>query len=290
VGCPVRTDPPPPRGRARPPAFDGRPPTGYINAPSIRGVALFPLRDENPTAITPVVTVVLILGNVAVWLYVQGMGFDAGVLVESVCRFGAIPGHVTGQAGGAEVVELAPGLPPCELGGPRFGSVVTSMFLHGSWLHLIANMWFLWLFGNNIEDSMGHGRFAAFYLLTGVLATAAHIFSAPDSLIPVVGASGAISGVMGGYLLLYPKVRIQTLFIFVFILRIIAVPAWFVLILWFALQLLSGYADPVSTAGIAVWAHVGGFVAGVLLVKPFENPALVEARRRSARTGRRPEA
>jgi membrane associated rhomboid family serine protease len=240
---------------------------------------LFPLRDDNPTLLTPVVTVVLIVINVAVWLYVQGMGFEAAVLVDSVCRYGAIPAQVLGETAGRTAVELAPGL-RCELGGPRYVGVVTSMFLHGSWLHLIANMWFLWLFGNNIEDSMGHGRFLAFYLLTGVLATAAHIYSEPASLVPVVGASGAISGVMGAYLLLYPRVRIQTLFIFVIILRIIRVPAWFVLILWFALQLVAGYADPVSTAGVAVWAHIGGFVAGVLLVKPFENRGLVAARRR----------
>src|SRR5690606_34106271 len=117
-----------------------------------------------------------------------------------------------------------------------YSAVLTSMFLHGSWMHLIANMWFLWLFGNNIEDSTGHFRFLVFYVLTGIAATAAHIFMGPSSPVPVVGASGAISGVMGGYLLLYPRVKIQTLFIFVIILRIIPVPAWFVLILWFGLQ------------------------------------------------------
>jgi membrane associated rhomboid family serine protease len=167
-------------------------------------------------------------------------------------------------------------------GGLTYGAVVTSMFLHGSWLHLIANMWFLWLFGNNIEDSTGHVRFLLFYLLTGVAATAAHIFMAPGSPVPVVGASGAISGVMGAYLLLYPRIRIETLFIFVIILRIIPVPAWFVLILWFGLQVLSGYLDPVGTSGVAVWAHVGGFAAGVLLIKLFENRTLIMARRQRA--------
>jgi membrane associated rhomboid family serine protease len=244
---------------------------------------LFPLRDDNPTVLTPVVTIVLILANVAVWLYVQGMGADMSMLAESVCRFGAIPAEVTGRTGGSTEVELGPGLPACVLGGSTWTGVFSSMFLHGSWFHLIANMWFLWLFGNNVEDAMGHGRYLVFYVLAGILATAAHIFSAPDSLIPVVGASGAISGVMGAYLVLYPRIRIQTLFIFVIILRIIPVPAWFVLILWFALQLLSGYADPVGTSGIAVWAHVGGFVAGVLLVKLFENRGLARARRRRNR-------
>jgi membrane associated rhomboid family serine protease len=244
---------------------------------------LFPLRDDNPTLLTPVVTVVLILANVAVWLYVQGMGFDEAALVGSVCRFGAIPADVTGQLGEGRVIDLGPGLPPCEPGGLRYATMLTSMFLHGSWVHLIANMWFLWLFGNNIEDAMGHARFVVFYALTGVAAAAAQVFSAPDSTVPMVGASGAISGVMGGYLLLYPRIRIQTLFIFIIILRIIPVPAWFVLVLWFALQLLSGYADPVGTSGVAVWAHVGGFVAGVVLVKFFEDRRLTAERRRLRR-------
>jgi membrane associated rhomboid family serine protease len=244
---------------------------------------LFPLRDDNPTLLTPVVTVVLILANVAVWVYVQGMGFDMGVLGESVCRFGAIPGEVTGAAAGHERVALGPGVPPCEPGQLPYVGVVTSLFLHGSWLHLIANMWFLWLFGNNVEDAMGHVRFGVFYLLSGIIATGAHILSAPESLVPVVGASGAISALMGAYLLLYPRIRIHTLFLFVIILRIIPVPAWFVLLLWFGLQLLSGYTDPMGASGIAFWAHIGGFVAGVVLIKLFENRELTARRR--ARVG-----
>lgn len=243
---------------------------------------MFPLRDENPTILTPYVTIVLILANVAVWVYVQGMGFDSGVLADSVCRLGAIPAEVTGLTGGYEGVRLGDELPTCAFGGLTYGAVLTSMFLHGSWMHLIANMWFLWLFGNNIEDSTGHVRFLIFYVLTGIAATAAHIFMAPGSPVPVVGASGAISGVMGGYLLLYPRVKIQTLFIFIIFLRIIPVPAWFVLILWFGLQVLTGYMDPGMTGGVAVWAHVGGFAAGVLLIKLFENRALVDARQRLA--------
>lgn len=130
---------------------------------------------------------------------------------------------------------------------------------------------------------MGHLRFLLFYLLAGIGAAAAHVYTALDSMIPIVGASGAISGVMGGYLLLYPHVRIQTLFILVIILRIIAVPAWLVLIYWFALQLLSGWMTPTGVAGVAFWAHVGGFVVGLALVKLFENRTLVEARRRHIR-------
>jgi membrane associated rhomboid family serine protease len=247
-------------------------------SPAEREARLFPLRDENPTCLTPVVTVALIVANVGVWLYVQGMGFDPVALAGSVCRYGVIPGAVTGRAG-AGAVELGPGLPPRVFGPLPQAGLLTSMFLHGSWLHLLANMWFLWLFGNNVEDSMGHGRFLAFYLVTGLAAAAAHIYAAPDSLVPMVGASGAISGAMGGYLLLYPRVRIQTLFLFIIILRIIPVPAWLVLILWFALQLLAGWNDPMATGGIAVWAHVGGFVAGALLVKLFEDRAHVARRR-----------
>ena len=242
---------------------------------------MFPLRDDNPTLLTPVVTIALILANVGVWLYVQGAGMSADVLGASACELGAIPAEVTGEVRGARGEPLGPGIPGCEFGGLRYGALLTSMFLHGSWLHLIANMWFLWLFGNNVEDSLGHVRFVIFYLLTGLVAAGAHVFAEPGSEVPIIGASGAISGVMGAYLILYPRIRIQTLFIFVIILRIIAVPAWFVLILWFVLQLLSARVDPVEgQGGVAFWAHVGGFVAGVVLVKVFENRTLVSARRR----------
>jgi membrane associated rhomboid family serine protease len=144
-------------------------------------------------------------------------------------------------------------------------------------------MWFLWLFANNVEDSMGHLRFLVFYILVGLLAGLAHVLSAVDSPVPTVGASGAISGVMGAYLLLYPRVRIRTLFIFIIFFRIIPIPAWAVLIYWFAIQVLSGWATPVGGGGVAFWAHIGGFIAGVVLVKFFENPVLVDARRRHLR-------
>ena len=244
---------------------------------------MFPLRDENPTLLTPYVTIVLILANVGAWLYVQGAGFSTAALADAVCRYGAIPAELTGATGGYDGIDLGPGLPRCTFGGLTYGAVLTSMFMHGSWVHLIGNMWFLWLFGNNVEDSMGHVRFAIFYLLTGIAATLAHVFTNTTSMIPVVGASGAISGVMGGYLLLYPRVRIQTLFIFFIFIRIIAVPAWFVLIYWFALQLLSGAATPPGVAGVAFWAHVGGFVAGAVLIKGFEDRAMVEAHRHRGR-------
>ncbi len=153
------------------------------------------------------------------------------------------------------------------------------MFLHGGWLHLLGNMWFLWIFGNNIEDSTGHVRFLVFYLLTGTIAAVTHVYSAPGSPIPTVGASGAISGVMGAYLLLYPRVRIHTLFIIIIFIRVIPIPAWLILGEWFALQVLAGSVSPSATGGVAVFAHIGGFIAGVLLIKLFENRNRVAAKR-----------
>jgi membrane associated rhomboid family serine protease len=154
------------------------------------------------------------------------------------------------------------------------------MFLHGGWGHLLSNALFLWVFGNNVEDSMGRGRFLAFYLICGLAAAAAHVLVEPSSPVPTVGASGAISGVLGGYLLLYPRVRVRTYFPPIFLFR---VPAWFVLILWFAGQVLTGLPQlsrmrPDVSSGVAVWAHIGGFVAGVVLVKLFANPRRVAQR------------
>jgi membrane associated rhomboid family serine protease len=156
------------------------------------------------------------------------------------------------------------------------------MFLHGGWMHLIGNMWFLWVFGNNIEDSMGHARFVAFYLLTGLLASAAHVLTARASVVPTVGASGAISGIMGAYIVLYPRVRVLTAIFLVYFARIVALPAVAVLGLWFALQLLQGTAalgGPAGGGGVAFWAHIGGFVAGAGLIKLFARRKLVRAKR-----------
>lgn len=245
---------------------------------------MFPLRDRNPTELTPYITIALIALNVIVWVYFQGAGFSPDALLRTICRYGTIPAELTGRTGGYEAVELAPGA-TCEFGGFTWATLLTSMFLHGGWLHLIGNMWFLWLFGNNIEDSMGHLRFLVFYLLTGFLAAGAHIASALGSPVPTVGASGAISGVMGAYMVLYPRIRIDTLFIIFFFIRIIPIPAWFVLAEWFVLQLFAGVAGPGLGAGVAFWAHIGGFVAGLAVVKLFENPKLVEAKKRHIQLG-----
>lgn len=241
---------------------------------------MFPLRDDNPTLLTPFVTVALIVLNVIAWMYIQGGGLSESLLSTSICRFGTIPAELTGNLGTYEGVRLGEDMPPCEFGGLTWGTMLTSMFMHGSWLHLIGNMWFLWLFGNNIEDSMGHLRFLLFYLLVGFIGAGAHIFTDVTSFIPTVGASGAISGVMGAYLVLYPRTKIQTLFWLLFFIRIIAVPAWLVLLQWFAVQLFSGYMSPATGGGVAFWAHVGGFVGGLVLVKAFENRTMVEARRK----------
>jgi rhomboid family protein len=171
----------------------------------------------------------------------------------------------------------------CVLGVERhWFTPLSSMFLHGGWLHLIGNMWFLWVFGNNVEDSMGHARYLAFYLLCGLAAAATQTFVSPESIVPMVGASGAISGVMGAYVILYPRVRVHMLvFLFIFVTRIV-VPAYLMLGYWFLLQLLGGSAAQ-GEGGVAFWAHVGGFVAGAALISVFKDTELVARHRALAR-------
>jgi membrane associated rhomboid family serine protease len=243
---------------------------------------MFPLKDENPTELTPYVTVTLIAINVAVWILVQQAGTGEAFL-SSLCTYGAIPAGVTGGLDPGQLILLGSEV-PCQVGGLGSLTVLTSMFLHGGWMHLIGNMWFMWVFGNNIEDSMGHLRFIVFYLLCGVVAAAVHILTAPGSVVPTVGASGAISGIMGAYLILYPRVRVHTLFFFAIFFRVILLPAWIILGEWFFIQLLSGMGTVGAQAGgVAFWAHIGGFVAGLALIKPFERPQLVSAKRRQVR-------
>jgi len=225
---------------------------------------VIPLRDENPTEITPFMTVVLIALNVAVWILLQGAG-SPQALEASVVAFGAVPCEITAA---------------CPATGIGWPSVVTSMFMHGSWEHIIGNMLFLWVFGNNIEDSMGHLRFVVFYLVCGVAAALAHIYLAPASPIPTVGASGAISGVMGGYILLYPRVRVRTWippFFLVYLPAVVMLGWWFVGQLLMASVTLGPQAG--EQGGVAFWAHVGGFVAGLVLIRPFAKRALVAAKR-----------
>ena len=240
---------------------------------------MFPLYDKNPTELFPFVTLSLMFACVAVWVLVQGGGFDESLLNASVCTFGAIPAEVTGTVAAGEVRV-------CEMGGYTWGALLTSMFMHGGWMHLVGNMWFLWIFGNNVEDSMGHLRFLLFYVICGLAASGAHVLSAPGSTIPTVGASGAIGGIMGAYFLLYPRARIVTLLVIVIYLKLINVPAWVMLGYWFVIQLLSSMVQGPAGGGVAFWAHIGGFLAGLLLVKVFENEQLVSAKRRGVRIPR----
>jgi membrane associated rhomboid family serine protease len=236
---------------------------------------MFPIRDENPHFLTPVVTFALIAANVLCWALLQGLGSDQQ-LVRSVCELGLIPGELLERLPAGASFPLGDGASCVIQAQPAWYTIVTSMFMHGGWLHLIGNMWFLWIFGNNVEDSMGHARFLVFYLLCGLAAAALQIFSQPDSGIPMVGASGAIGGVMGGYVVLYPRVRIHMLVIFGIFVRTIAVPAIFMLGYWFLLQLFGGAASlGRAGGGVAFWAHVGGFAAGAGLVLLFRNPRLV---------------
>ncbi|NNM04358.1 MAG: rhomboid family intramembrane serine protease, partial [Gemmatimonadetes bacterium] len=231
---------------------------------------MFPLYDDNPTEIFPLVTLVIMGLCIGMWVLVQGAGFSEPALTSSVCGLGTIPVEITGQFG----TQGRTG-GPCALGGLSWTTLVTSMFLHGGWMHLIGNLWFLWIFGNNVEDSMGHGRFLLFYLLTGLVASGSHIASDPASVVPMVGASGAISAIMGAYLVLYPKARVHTLFIIIIIFKVFPLPAWFFLLYWFGLQLASSSFQAAGGGGVAFWAHIGGFLAGVILVKFFQNRILV---------------
>ena len=226
-------------------------------------------------------TYAIIATNLIVWFLVQGAGMNEVSLATSVCNLGLVPGELTRVAPLGLAVPLGNGM-ACVVDDQaiNFLTPVISLFLHGSWMHLLGNMLYFWVFGNNIEDSMGSGRFLGFYVICGLAAAAAHILVEPGSPIPTVGASGAISGVMGAYLILYPSIRVRMYFPPIFFFRM---RAWFVLILWFAMQVLSGLPElsrmrPEVSGGVAFWAHVGGFVAGVLLVKIFENPRLVARR------------
>ena len=246
---------------------------------------MIPLSDENPTLHTPVMTWIILGVLFAVWFLVEGAGGGGGdQMASAVCDWGMVPGELTHRAALGTAVPIGPGI-ACVVDNERINILtpLTSMFLHGGWMHLLGNALFFWVFGNNIEDSMGGGRFLLFYLICGLAAAGTHILFQPGSPIPTVGASGAIAGVLGAYLVLYPKVRVNMLFIFVIFIRIIPIPAWVVLIYWFAVQLLSGWSQltplrPEVSGGVAVWAHVGGFLAGAALIKLFEDPRRVAAR------------
>ncbi len=247
---------------------------------------MIPYRDENATERTPVITIAIIGLNVLVWLLVQGAGTthvaaDGSVsgLAASVCNLGLIPGELTLRVRPGTGFEMGSGLVCTMDQGRQVSHVLTSMFLHGSWMHIIFNMWFLWIFGNNVEDSMGRARFVAFYLLCGIGAAAAQVLVEPASPYPMVGASGAISGVMGAYVVLYPKVKVWTLVPIGFFITTIALPAWAMLGYWILLQVLSGLGG--GEGGVATFAHIGGFAVGIGLIRLFARRDYIERRRAS---------
>ena len=228
---------------------------------------MFPIRDDNPSILTPYATYAIVFVNAAAWIFLQAFGTEPG-LSGSVCNFGLIPG---------ELLQLpSPDPAFCPLGEPSWATTITSMFMHGSWMHILGNMWFLWIFGDNVEDAMGPYRFVVFYILCGLAAAAAQVVADPASPIPMVGASGAIGGVMGAYILLYPRVRVHMLFILVFYVTTFAVPAWVMLGYWFMVQVLSGVATVgAQGGGVAFWAHIGGFAGGAVLIYLFRNQELL---------------
>jgi membrane associated rhomboid family serine protease len=248
---------------------------------------MIPIADENPTMRTPWMTIGILAAMFASWFLVQGAGLSEADLAASVCNLGLVPGELTGRAPAGLGVPISEQWECVVDADPiNWLTPLTSLFLHGSWGHILGNAMFFWVFGNNVEDVMGRARFALFYVCCGLAAGAAHVWVDPASPVPTVGASGAISGVMGAYLVLFPRVRVRMLFWFLIFFRVFALPAWAVLLWWFATQLVSGLPDVISPnpalgGGVAFWAHIGGFVAGATLVRLFVNPELA-ARRRTA--------
>lgn len=211
---------------------------------------MFPIRDHNPSGRTPYVTWALMALNIGVFLsYWPFIGADENALLEFWAAYAMVPGWVTKYG--------------------LYETLFTSMFLHGGWMHLAGNMLFLWIFGDNMEDEMGHVPYLLFYLAGGLGAGLTHVLSAPGSMVPTVGASGAIAAVMGGYLLLFPRARVDILLILIVFFKIFPVPAWIMLGLWFGLQLFNGVGADPNGGGVAYWAHAGGFVIGIILALPL---------------------
>jgi len=230
---------------------------------------MFPIRDDNPTLSTAWMTFLIIGLNVAAWIFLQGFGMFPQLPI-SLCRFGVIPGELLGVVPPGTTVPLGPGMSCVVEASHNWYTVLTHMFMHGGWLHIIGNMWFLYIFGDNVEDSMGPVRFLVFYLWCGLAAVLVQMIVNPYSPVPMVGASGAISGVMGAYIILFPRALVHMLVFFGFFFTRIVVPAFFMLGYWFLLQIMGGFfALGAASGGVAFWAHVGGFVAGMLFILPI---------------------
>lgn len=210
---------------------------------------MFPIRDHNPSGRIPYVTYALMAINIVVFLSYWPLMDDPRAINRFFYDWAMVPVLVTMEG--------------------SYDTIFTSMFLHGGFLHLAGNMLFLWIFGDNMEDEMGHVGYLVFYLAAGLGAGLAHVFSAPYSEVPTVGASGAIAGVMGGYLLLFPKAKVDILLIIIFYVRILPIPAWIMLGLWFGMQLFNGVGTDPTGGGVAYWAHAGGFLIGMILALPL---------------------
>ncbi len=230
---------------------------------------MIPLRDDQPRYSTPYVNYFLIALNVAVFFYELSVKAQSPRALNGlIYEFGMVPGHFSTSLAGPHAY-LQPG---------AFLTILTSMFLHGGWLHIIGNMWVLWIFGDNIEDQLGHLTYLIFYLLCGIAAGVTHILLNAGSTMPTVGASGAIAGIMGAYFLLYPRAKVLTLVPLIIFFTFWWLPAWIVLGYWFLIQFFSGTLTRAAamghdTGGIAFWAHVGGFIAGIILIKIFPQRA-----------------
>lgn len=224
---------------------------------------MFPLRDDNPQFNTPYAVYLILALNVFCWLVLQGAGFGEA-LPQSVCNYGLVPASLQGDYSHSACTN--------NLG---WAGLLTSMFMHGGWMHIIGNMWFLWVFGGNVEDSMGSVRFAIFYVLCGLFAAAAQVSAGPNSGVPMVGASGAIGGIMGGYIMLFPRVKVQMGIILIVIFTTFRIPAVVMLGYWIAVQVIGGISSSGSGGGVAFWAHVGGFGAGAALVWIFKDEELL---------------
>lgn len=243
---------------------------------------MFPLRDDNPTVATSVATFGIIGLNVAAWALLQGLGSEPA-LSGSVCTLGVIPGELLGTVPAGTTVPLGPNA-ACTITEPDWVTPFSSMFMHGGWMHILGNLWFLYIFGDNVEDSMGPVRFVVFYVLSGLAAVAAQAAADPASPVPMVGASGAIGGVMGAYAFLYPKVPVHMMVVLGFYFTRIVVPAYLMLGYWFVVQLFGGAFSGSEGGGVAFWAHIGGFVAGVGLLPLFRrNDRVVHHRDHLAR-------
>ena len=238
---------------------------------------MIPLKDDIPARRFPVVNIGLIGVNIVVFLFEMAAGPH---LDQVIMRFGFVPAQFSSMYSW-DYLDIG-----------RYTTVFTSLFLHGSLFHVLANMWVLWIFGDNVEDCMGRLRYLVFFLLCGIASVMAQALSNPDSTLPLVGASGAISGVLGAYFLTYPRARILTLVPIFILFYLIDIPAFIFLGIWFLIQFVSGYAsmiaeDGAAGGGIAWWAHVGGFSAGVVLVHFFRQEKLCQSYQRTAKRVRR---